>query len=122
MELKVVRSDNQTLLQIKLGISYKELSTVRSLTDIDVWDEARESKVFTVMPSNTTISVSPKGLALPLSNSTKPINITAQLEESDDLKLRYFVALVKKGLEAYLENFNTAQAEIETLAEGVVIE
>lgn len=122
MNLKVLRSDNQTLLRIQLGVTYKELSTVKSLVDVDVWDEEHKVKLFSVMPSNTTVSISTKGLALPFGNSDKEINITAQLEEADDLKLRYFVALVKQGLDAFLKNFHEAKENIEKLAEGVEIE
>ncbi len=121
MEFKVFRSDNASFLRIKLDVSYNELQTVRSLIDIDVTDDEGR-KTFTVLPSNGTVAVSTSGVTFPMSRQDQPITITAQLDDADDLSMRYFVALVKKGLEAYLKNFEKAQKEIQKLAEGVEID
>lgn len=121
MEFKIFRSDNASFLRITFPVTYKELSTVRNLIDINVVDE-KGNALFSVLPSNGSVVVSTEAVAFPMSNQDKPIVITAQLDDTDDLSMRYFVALVKKGLSAYVANLQKASKEIHKLAEGVEIE
>ena len=120
MEFKIFRSDNATFLRIKLPIKYKELSIVRKLVNINVVDE-NNKPVFTVHDA-PSVSVSPQGIAFPMSQKVQEINISAQLDDADETSMKYYVALIKKGLTAYVKNFEKAQKEIEALTKDVEVE
>ena len=120
MEFKIIKSDNQSFLRIKLPVQYKELATVRKLVDLTVRDEDGKT-VFTVHEA-PSVSVSPQGIAFPMPRLAQEINISAQLDDADETSMKYYVALIKKGITAYLENFEKAQKEITELTKDVEVE
>ena len=121
MEFKIQRADNMSQLRIKLPITHKELSTVRDLVDLTVRD--KEGNATFVVHASGCVAASVNGLAIPLTKAETPINLLIPLDNSsDDLNLKYFVALVKKGLKAYLANYTKAQKEIEKLTEDIEME
>ena len=120
MEFKIFKSDNATFLRIKLPVTYKELATVRNLVDLTVRSEDGKP-LFTVHEAQS-VSVGSKGIAFPMPRVEQEINISAQLDDTDVTSMKYYVALIKKGITAYLENFEKAQKEITELTEGVEIE
>lgn len=118
--MKIYKSDNASFLRVKLDMTYKELSTIRDLRDINVKDKDGNT-TFTVHNSQS-VHMSTNGVAFPMGRANKPITITAQLADGDELETKYFAATVQEGLKEYTKNFNKAKAAIEKLAESVEVE
>ena len=121
MEFKVFKSDNATFLRIKLDIMYSDLERMYNLTDLTAYDKDTEKPIFTVHNSSS-VQVSPKGLAVPMSSEDKKIDITVQIAQNDELSTRYYVATIKEGMNKFVDRFNKEKKRIEDLANSVEVE